>query len=169
MNSFSKGMTGSAVFVPLNRDMYFTRQEIKRRMIAGEAETPFLICAEELFYSDFLKQSLWDNSVLKNLFSENVSAMKGSTDGRIRCLAAWQCSDGEGLLIHKEADMLFCSSLPVITKEEILKEKLCAEEISLLAEKTSGLKTYLKSAIRSGQQDLAAILHLLAESMKTDR
>ena len=90
----------------------------------------------------------------------------GRKNGSHRCLALWNGSYQEGILVHQRKKGLICAYLPAISEAEYLKEQAVIQQMESFAYLAGDRQVNLIRGIKSGRWSLGDLLNLLSEGMK---
>jgi hypothetical protein len=157
--------SGETVFVPLERTAWDTRQAVKAALRADQPMQRFTVTYEDDYYWVFLNQVLDDPDGAMEEMLKLGDKVVGEEDGAWRCASFWSLGDGMGVLLHRDGDRLYCSCLPLMTKETAEREHAASVALGRLAQEADDMPIRLENDIREGMHKLGDILEILSEAM----
>ena len=142
--------SGQAVFFPLDQgfwNLLDLRKHTVRAMLTDAQTQEYYITDEEMYLPGVLdrlqeESKQWDKEIKD--FDKKAA---GTKNGAYRCIALWNGSYQEGILVHQEKERMLCAYLPVITAADAQRDQALIRQLEGLAFFARNTKVYLYNKI----------------------
>jgi len=153
--------TGTTVFLSLKpAAMKEMRRAVRNAMSSGDEPQPFVVRACVEYYGGRIEQVISQPSLI-----EYVQSCTGSTGNAIHCLLLWDLYEKNGLLLHETDGAYSYSWVPLISREQAMKEQHISQLLRTIAGTSGDIQTYLSSPIPAGSHSLQPLLEQMAEEI----
>lgn len=153
--------SGVAVFMPREHTMRQLRIHTRDMLFVATEPEPFeVVKTEKCYLPVMLDRALSSEGRVAQL----LEGIEDSDDGVLLCAALIDVHGGTGVLLCRRYGEVLCACLPLMTREQALKERTLALRLQLLASETRGRKVYMRR-MNEGSYDMSFILGLLADQL----
>ena len=166
MNFEPRIKKGTAVFLPMQDNLFFLRQNTKKALLQGKEELPFFVTDEIDYYPRMLDTLLFNQKELEFTLDKFRPLMQGTENGALRCVAFWEMGPWTGILFHQSEEGMLAAHLPPLSKNAILHELDFAHRLEDLSRDAEDMKIDLDNTLPAGRWLLRDILARLSKCMK---